>query len=371
MLLQNWENQTLEYDLDRYPWPKWVLEVIQEIEPAVQDLSQFHTVVPTEGISRVTSHVQNAFSRQIFMERFDAFAAQYLAPLANNCKYMLKRQATLNLVVPNQVVTGRLLPFHQGVWYNNGRGQGTVWMALTNCYDSNSVWVVDTEQSRKISKDTIKNQWNQNEFEAACLKSAYPVNIKPGQCHLFHQEIIHGNINNVTDITRMSIDWHILHQGHESGRRLPGGFFRFPGDYSQAKKSQQQSNFGFITYLGNNTEYDQGIPAVMQRTMIDQYCSSFGLATNGMQFENEYLTWMPVLEHLINQKVPGIVMLSIFSLPDDRSRRQELLKLALENNIEIHFANEYIKMTSQDDADLIERYRSFSIFKDGPYSWEE
>lgn len=370
MLVEHWENKTLDYDLSRYPWTQWVLEVVREIKPDVTDLSQFHTVVPPEDMVKVTAYVQNSFSRREFMERFDSFADEYLAPLTNGCKYMIKRQATLNLVVPNQTEIGRLLPFHQGVWYNNGRGQGTVWLALTDCFDSNSVWVIDADTSRQISRDTISNQWSQSEFEKACLTKAYPVNIRPGQCHLFHQEIIHGNINNTTGVTRMSLDWHILHQGHEYGRRLPGGFFRFPGDYLQANKTTQKNRAGFVIYVGNNTEYDCGIPQVMQRVLIDQYCSQYGISTNSVQFENEYLSWLPILENLILQKVPGIVMTSIYSLPDNQQRRQYILQLALDSGVELHFTNEYIQMTQQTDITLIEQYRTFAVPKSGPHSWQ-
>lgn len=370
MFLDAWQNKTLAYDLAQYPWHNWILELIQEIEPAVDDLSRYHLIVPAERIVRTTAHVQKSFSRPEFMQRFDGFAEQYLASLISHEEYMIKRQATLNLVVPDQQKLGRLLPWHQGVWYNNGRGQRTVWMALTNCFDSNSMWVLDHDESCRISKDTILQQWNQEQFENACLESARPCNIVPGQCHLFHQEIMHGNINNTTEVTRMSIDWHVLIKGQEHGRRLPGGFFRFPGDHAQAHIRTLKPRTGFVGYVGNNTDYDRGIPQFLQRTLMDQYCQEAKIGTNCWQFENEYLTWMPILEHLIHQQVPGIVMTSIYSLPDDPQRRQHIMRLALESGVELHFANEYIQLTSQRDSDLIERYRTFAVACSGPHSWE-
>ena len=100
--LEHWENQTLEYDLERYPWPDWVLEVIQEIEPEIRNLARFHEVVPPERTVAVTAHVQRAFSRPEFMQRFDAFAEEYGRPLIDSRRYMIKRKATFNLVVPDQ-----------------------------------------------------------------------------------------------------------------------------------------------------------------------------------------------------------------------------------------------------------------------------
>jgi sporadic carbohydrate cluster protein (TIGR04323 family) len=367
-MLAHWENRTLDYDLDQFPWPSWILAVIQEIEPQVDDLTQFHQQVPAERIQAVTRHVQQAFSRPEFMSRFDQFAEQYGRPLIDGRRYMLKRQATLNLVVPDQRQLGRLLPFHQGVWYGNGRGQRTIWLALTPCFGTNSMWVVDTEHSRDISRQTIQQHWNQHEFEEASLSRAWPVEIQPGQCHLFHQEIIHGNVNNDTGVTRMAIDWHLLVEGEEYGNRLPGGFFRLPGDHAQAHRGQAQQ--GLVQYLGNNTDYDRHIPQMLQRLALDQYCRDRGLGINYVHFENEHLSWMPILENLIQTQVPGIIMGSIYSLPDDADRRGHVLRQALDRGIEMHFVNEYIVMTSEQDLELIETYRNFAVRCAGPHSWQ-
>jgi sporadic carbohydrate cluster protein (TIGR04323 family) len=370
MSLANWENKTLNYDLKTYPWPDWVLETIQEIEPQVHDLARFHDVVPVERIVPVTTHVQQAFSRPEFMLRFDSFAEEYARPLIDHKRYMIKRQATLNLVVPNQQRLGRLLPFHQGVWYSNGRGQRTIWCALTPCYGTNSMWVVDTDISRRISRDTINNKWNQTQFEITSLEHARPVEIYPGQCHLFQQEIIHGNVNNDTGITRMSIDWHLLVEGEEYGNRLPGGFFRLPGDHTQAERKSAVSRTVFVEYTGNNTHYDREIPQLFQRMAMDRYCHERDIGINCVHFENEYLTWMPILEKLIQDGVAGIVMGSIWSLPDDTARRREILTLALESHTEMHFVNEYLVLRDRSDFDLIETYRNFAVERTGPHSWE-
>jgi sporadic carbohydrate cluster protein (TIGR04323 family) len=370
MSLQNWQNCTLDYNLEKYPWPSWILNVIQEIEPAVKSLANFHLVVPSSRIVDVTNHVQASFSRPEFMQRFDDFAEDYGRSLIDNKNYMIKRQATLNLVVPNQQKLGRLLPFHQGVWYSNGRGQRTLWLALTPCFDTNSMWVVDHESSRKISLETIHGQWDQTQFELECKKHAWPVNILPGQCHLFHQEIIHGNVNNDTDVTRMSIDWHLLVEHEEHGRRLPGGFFRFPGDHQQAQEYKDMPRSGFVQYVGNNTEYDRGIPIVLQRMLMTQYCENCNIKTQFTQFENEYLSWMPILEQVIRDGVPGIVMGSIYSLPDDATRCRRLLQLAIDSGVTMHFANEYLRLENMQDLELIEKYRAFARHKVDAHFWE-
>ena len=82
-------------------------------------------------------------------------------------------------------------------------------MPLTPAYDTNSMYVVDHDESKHICKETIENCLTQEQFEELCMEEARPVELEPGQAHLFHQEHLHGNVNNTTGQTRLAIDWHL------------------------------------------------------------------------------------------------------------------------------------------------------------------
>jgi sporadic carbohydrate cluster protein (TIGR04323 family) len=93
----------------------------------------------------------------------------------------------------------------------------------------------------------------------------------------------------------------------------------------------------------------------MQRATIDQYCSKFNIKINDYQFENEYNDWFPGLEkYITGYNIDGIVICSIYCLPDNQERRVELLNLAVENNIELRFANELTSVKSKKDIEHIE-----------------
>jgi len=367
-IYKNFDNDTLEYDHDCYPWGAWVLEIIQEVYPYVTSLENIHKEVPTKELIPITDMVQKRLSAPDYSKKFDTFAKTYIAPLLNDKRYLIKRRPTLNLVIPNQERLGRKLPFHQGIFYKNGRGQGTIWMPLTRAYDTNSMYVVSTSESRRITKSLINNQWSQKKFEDACLETAYPVDLDIGQAHLFHQEILHGNVNNETTITRMAIDWHVLIEGEEFGGRLPGGFFRLPNDTEY--KVIDHTNDTCIGYIGNNTDYDRDIPLNLQRDALRTFCKTSNIPNNMIQVENEYLHWMPILEDLIVSEVDVIVMSSIYSLPDEIVRRDKLLNLALENNITIWFVNEEFCLHNEEEKDKINTYLNFGHKHKGWLPWE-
>ena len=369
-LLNNFNNNSLQYDKEKYPFDKYVLSVIQEDHPYVVDLSKIHTHnLSGNQILKISEKVQKSFSSHEFGTMIDSFASEYLQPLIGDTEFLVKRYPTLNFVVPNQEEIGRRLPFHQGVTYDNGRGQGTIWMPLTPTFDSNSMYVVDHESSKKITTFAIINQITFEEWERLCLESSYPIKYDVGFAHLFHQEIIHGNVNNVTDNTRMAIDWHILLKDEEFGCRIPGGFFRKKEDFKEATlvNNSQQS----IIYISSNSEYDKNIVKIHQYNMIKAYCDANNIEYNFKLEENDHFAWLPYLESLMEHDYIGtILMLSIFSLPDDKERRSTILHKAVKNKKKIVFANEMQIIENLKDIATVEYYRTFAVKKKGKYYWE-
>lgn len=365
----HWDNATLEYDLEKFNWPKWALNVIQEVAPNIQELETLHEMLSPNEIVKVSQHVQNACSRKEFMELFDEFVAEYIPQRIANKRYMIQRQGTLRVVIPNQEKVGRRLAFHQGIFVGNGRGCRTIWTPFTEAKGTNTMQILDLDISREITKKVLEEKWDLEKFEDECLKYAKPVELKPGQSHLFFQEHLHGNVNNIENYTRVSMDMRILVEGEEWGRRYPGGFMRLPGDY-EVTQIQDYTGKSFITYAGWNSTFSKDIPLPMQRAIIEPYCEKNKISYTSYEFENEHMDWQPGLEYYIKKCPDGIVLCSMYSLTDDVVRRSELLQLALDKGVELHFANELISLKTKEDLDRIETYLNFAVPKQGAYVWE-
>ena len=366
---EHWNNATLNYDLEKFNWPAWALGVIQEVAPNVKELETLHEILTPSEIVKVSQHVQNSCSRKDFMERFDSFVAEYVPQRLDGKRYMIQRQGTLRVVIPNQESVGRRLAFHQGIFVGNGRGCRTIWTPFTEARGTNTMWMVDLETSRELTKRVLSEKWSLEKFEEESLKHAFPIELKPGQSHLFFQEMIHGNKNNTEGYTRVSMDMRILVEGEEWGRRLPGGFMRLPGDYEVAAEMDYTGK-SFITYAGWNSVFSKDIPLPMQRAIIEPYCRKNNISYSSYEFENEHMDWQPGLEYYIKERPDGIVLCSMYSLTDDVQRRSELLHLALDYGVELHFANELTSLKSKQDLEKIETYLNFAVPKLGPHVWE-
>ena len=150
------------------------------------------------------------------------------------------------------------------------------------------------------------------------------------------------------------MDGRILPKGGHYHRKLPGGYFRFLGERESNVSLDRDKTW--ISYAGWNTSFSAGIPLPMQRNLINNYCENAGIEINDYLFENEFCDWLPSLkEFIIAYNVDGIILCSVYSLPDSPSRRRELLEIAIKKNLEIHFANELTAVRTTADIQHIER----------------
>jgi sporadic carbohydrate cluster 2OG-Fe(II) oxygenase/sporadic carbohydrate cluster protein (TIGR04323 family) len=356
---KQWDTKILKFDTLKYNFNEWALSVAKTICPDIEDLEKMHLYVSPFELSKIKKEFHNKCNQSNFMEMIDQFMGEYIPPLIGNKDYLIQRNPTLRIVEPNQSNNGRRLWFHKGTWVGNGSGLRTVWMPFTRCFNSNSMQMINIDDSNILSQKCIDEYWSLEKFEMECIKNCFPINLNYGESFLFFQDHLHGNVNNETEITRVSMDIRILIKGENYYKKLPGGYFRFPGDYRSNIKQDNSERY-FLTYDSWCSEYTKNIPLHLQKMLIDSYCDENKIYPHDSLTDNIDLTWFPALRSYIKQKPDGILMLSIFALPDKKEWRDEILNLALDNNVELHFANEYLILKTKDDLNLIQKYLEFS-----------
>jgi sporadic carbohydrate cluster 2OG-Fe(II) oxygenase/sporadic carbohydrate cluster protein (TIGR04323 family) len=354
VLFPETDRKVVNYDLNKHNWPEYWLNVAKEKFPQIQSLETVHKVLTPSEISILGKHCQSYCGSDEFADRVDKYFSDIVQDYIGFEEWMIQRYFTIRIVIPDQAKKGRLLAFHQGIWVGNGLGLRTIWTPFTKVYDTNSMYVASYEDSVKITQNTYDNKWDYDTIQKECGKYSSPINLKPGQTYLFQQQHIHGNFNNETEITRWSMDGRILPKNGHYHRKLPGGYFRFVGERESSIEIDKEKTW--VTYAGWNTNFSEPIPLPMQRAIIGDYCSKFNIEINDYQFENEYCDWLPGLEKFITGLgIEGIVLCSIYCLPDNKDRRLELLNLAIEKGVELHFANELTFLKNKKDISKIEK----------------
>jgi sporadic carbohydrate cluster 2OG-Fe(II) oxygenase/sporadic carbohydrate cluster protein (TIGR04323 family) len=347
------DRKTVKYDLNKHNWPEYWLRIAREKFPQIESLETVHKILTPSQINELGKHCQAACSTEEFANKVDAYYTDIVDTYIGFEEWMIQRYFTIRIVIPNQAEVGRLLAYHQGIWVGNGLGLRTIWTPFTKAYGNNSMLVAPVDKSRDVTQRAYNERWDYNKLQEECVKISEPITVNPGECYLFQQEHIHGNLNNNTEITRWSMDGRVLPKGGHYHRKLPGGYFRFLEE--REAKPEIDNRKKWISYAGWNSIFSNPIPLPMQRNIINEYCTKNNIKINDYQFENEYLDWLPGLElFLTNKTVDGIVACSIYSLPDDKVRRRELLHMAVNNNVELHFANELTSVKTIEDIQHIE-----------------
>ena len=352
-----WDNQTADYPLDQFNWYDIWLTVAQELFPQLESFENLHKHLEQTDIPDLIFHLQKACQRDDILDKIDAFYCHILKDVTD-LEWMVQRTFNIRIVTPDQEKNGRLLSFHKDAWTGNGPGIKNVWTPITDCYDTNSMYVIPQQESNVITKTIIKDKLSADITQDLCMQNANPLNLKQGQTYFFDSNTIHGNFNNETSQTRVSMDGRILLKGGNFNRKLPGGYFRFLGERN--KEINLHDDKVWVTYAGWNSKYTNEIPVHLQRMLVNNFCTEKQIHINDYQYESDTLDWQPNFESYIkSDSINGIVCYSVFGLPNDPFRRLSLLQEAVNNNTELVFANENIVCNTLEDIEHIKKLYAF------------
>ena len=104
-----WDNQTLNYDLEKHNWPAYWLAVAKEKFSQIEALETIHEILKPSEILELGRYLQKACDGNEFQDRADAYYGEYVYQLSDGEEWMLQRQVTIRMVIPNQEKAGRLL----------------------------------------------------------------------------------------------------------------------------------------------------------------------------------------------------------------------------------------------------------------------
>jgi sporadic carbohydrate cluster 2OG-Fe(II) oxygenase/sporadic carbohydrate cluster protein (TIGR04323 family) len=356
---QAFDNKTLNYDTEKHPLPNIVLRIIQSFYPDVKTLDTIHEVVEPIDIQPLAREVGQALLDSEFCDHFDHIVKD-LVTTEFDKEVLIQKFGNFRILIPDQERVGAVLQFHQGRWVGNGLGLRTIWMPFTDCYDSNSMQILDLDISRKLTRQTVTENWSYEKLQDECIKNCWPVTLKPGQAHLFFQEHIHGNIPNRTNKTRVSIDVRLLVKDGQPHRKWPGAYFRplFDRDYrKKVNILKGEKTVIYAEYEGMKTKH---IDLHFQTLVVKSYCQKNAIPFPYQHGENEGTNYAHLNYLITKGNNDHILMFSIFSLPDDQQHRTTLLQSALKNKVRLHFCNDELILETVEDLNKIEYLRSFT-----------
>ena len=361
---KNFDNIILNYDLNKYPFQKWILKQLQNFGIKINSINEFtnlHNIIEPTILPKLSKYLIKATDQIEFKRMINKFLDEYIRiNYPTGTEFMVQRYVNIRMVFPNQDKFGQVLIWHQGIWVGNGTGLRTIWLPMTEAYEGNTMQMIKAKKSKEITEMTCQSEWSHTKISKECEKHCFPVTLKPGQGHLFTQLYVHGNVPNRTEITRMSIDFRILFKDGQYYRKLPGGYFRLFEDLTSGIDEVNPNKY-YLSYAENNTLFTKNIPIHLQRLQIKEYCIKYNISFKYEQVELNGLYHSPILQGMItNDKPDALLMFSIYSLPDNKEKRNKLLQLFVDNNVEVHFVNENLILKDINDLEKIKKVRKFT-----------
>lgn len=355
-----WDNKSLSYDKQKHDWSVFFLDSIRELKPGLDSLENVHHYFKTSELISLRKHLEKLTRSREFSTRLDEFFREYITPQLDTDEYMIQSTCGIRVVVPEQERLGRLLSFHTGYWTGYSNSMGTVWIPITRAYGTNSMQVVSWEDSIEIMEKIHGEKLPLEDIQSLCLSKSYPVNLDVGECWLFNQGHLHGNVNNTTGITRMSFDARYALIDGEFGPRRAGSFYRYPGTYHTIDPTEIKQGL-WIVFVDQNSEYIGNTPHFMIREFLLNFAKGLNIEVSEWSNEYWYCTWMPKLRDFVNRDtLSGIVLPSIHAFSCDIDLRLELFETGINNGQQLIFADENLLIKTQSDLENVEK-----IYREG------
>jgi sporadic carbohydrate cluster protein (TIGR04323 family) len=370
-LTHEWDAQIMTYPNERFPFNEWMRDRIRLMGFPIEDLSNFHEVVPQEETYRVTKQLCADTNLPEFRRMLNRFVREVVVP-KGRLRQPVAVQRFMNVRIMLPTTPELFFPFHTGLLYGHGIASRSLWMPFVDVTadedKSRSMQIIPIKRSRELVKYAIDNKLTMAQMTEVWGPEAHQIKAGPGSCCLFSQEHIHGSGKpNVTGKTRISMDFRIAEAmyGDLLGRKIPAGYFHIIPDTEEEeerlatlppRETQFANGKQHIFYVANNTTSTYPVPVHLQRYMLYDYINKKKLSCDYELFDLEDML------HLVEDRNANIVMYSIFALPEDEFERNRMLETSLKRGNIMHFVNEDLQLVTAEDLATIKKYLDFSKY---------
>lgn len=187
----------------------------------LKSLADIHELVSSEMQSLDVTQI-NGFSKALY-EQDDVFLGLYhrliqeiIAPLFEAPLYF-QATPTIRFHFPNQKGFDFKPTYHSDIMLGHPPGEVNVWLPVTPAFESNSIKIMRKSSSLRAFEtfdydfDALAGRVQESSnFFKGCEEASRTVEMGPGQFLLFDPRCIHATQHNVTNATRVSMDFRVI-----------------------------------------------------------------------------------------------------------------------------------------------------------------
>ena len=188
------------------------------------DLDFIHEIISIQNLNDFRLKLINDMqSEKLFRYHYYKISKKFLDMIVGN-ELVMQKSINLSIQLPND--DSSLLPIHADVWSGDSPFEVVAWLPLVNCYKSKSMYLLPPKFTNElITKFDEFNGKSSNEIFENVKDKVEWLEIDYGKILIFDQSLPHGNITNIVNETRWSMNCRFKSIYSPYGDKKLGEFF--------------------------------------------------------------------------------------------------------------------------------------------------
>jgi len=188
------------------------------------NLNEIHKEITVEELNNFRVGIINKINKdKLLRYHYFNFAREALYSLAGN-ELMMQKNINLSIQFPND--NSSLLPIHSDVWSGDSPYEINVWLPLVDCYKTKSMYILEQKDYLYFkNRISSKNYSSSEEIFKLVKKKVKWLTVKYGEFLIFNQSLPHGNVVNIENETRWSMNCRFKNFFSPYGDKKIGEFF--------------------------------------------------------------------------------------------------------------------------------------------------
>ena len=168
--------------------------------------------------------IKDLNSTKDFKYHYFNLAREQIYTLVGN-ELLMQKNINLSIQFPKD--NSSLLPIHSDVWSGDSPFEINLWVPMVNCYKTKSMYILP-EKNKLYFHELLKKKKIKSSHEMYSLikKKLIWLKVNYGEALIFNQNLPHGNVMNMENETRISMNCRFKSYFSPFGDKKLGEFFK-------------------------------------------------------------------------------------------------------------------------------------------------
>lgn len=167
-------------------------------------LSSLHNFVDIQQINDLRLKIFNSINSELEWENLVLEICEDELTKKHGRDLLVQSKINLSIQMPKDQTS--ILPIHTDSSSADSPFQTNIWIPLTDAFETNSMFILDKNQTIDFANKVVNNGIKEFHGSNFQIRKEDFVNLNFGQVLLFNPTILHGNVLNETNKTRVSLN---------------------------------------------------------------------------------------------------------------------------------------------------------------------